>query len=187
MKEKVRMEICIYRGANGGNARQSSGSRRRTQVDKNWDEITNMVAGLAQKRAARKLSLNGWAEVTNTYIVSVIYYRWTVVRCLRSCISLLGRLDFKFVWRAGDAAVNDVQTCTEVATSLNNLPKGWTGVVIVCQTGLSLARLLEWAVNGFTNGCNTYTELTLFPKGDLVSKVTRDPWHLCKLFWATVW
>lgn len=50
-------------------------------MEKNWDEVTSWVPSLTQKRAKRKMSLKGQAEVVNAYFVSVIYYHLTIIPC----------------------------------------------------------------------------------------------------------
>ncbi len=59
------------------------------QVERNWEEVTIRVAILTQKWDDRKLSLKGRAEVANTYIAPVVYYRLTVVPCPKTILTKL--------------------------------------------------------------------------------------------------
>ena len=68
------------------------------QVEKNWDEVASRVASLTHKWAERKLSLKGRAEVANTYIASVVYYRLSVVPCPRKQLTRLERELFRSLW-----------------------------------------------------------------------------------------
>ncbi|MCP3653585.1 MAG: zinc-binding domain-containing protein [Herbaspirillum sp.] len=69
------------------------------QVERNGEEVEIRVAILIQKWAERKLSLKGRAEVANTYIASVVYYRLTVVPCPKIILTKLERMLFRFLWK----------------------------------------------------------------------------------------
>lgn len=64
------------------------------QVEKNWDEVAS-----TQKCAESKLSLKGQAKVANVYIVSIIYYCFTVVSCFRFHLNNLVCFYFKILRR----------------------------------------------------------------------------------------